>query len=227
MHSTGRYLLRNRSYNYHELITTQGFCHIAQEIFQYLDDSSLAKCRQVCKNWQQFIDNSFDYFFYTRFLTKYKTEENALFESADEGFWPVFRCIFEQAKVKNPADEKGYTPLHFAAWEGHLQIVQLILQNTKRIHPKTDYHGFTPLHYATLSGHLPVIKCLLKRKTQKLPKDEDGKTPLHLAAENGHFEICKLILDNVSDKHPLDRMEEAPLHRAWENGRLSVCKLFE
>ena len=40
-----------------ELITR--FAHIAEQIFQQLDDKSLTNCREVAKSWQKFIDDRY------------------------------------------------------------------------------------------------------------------------------------------------------------------------
>ena len=33
------------------------FTHLGEDIFDSLDDKSLAKCRKISKNWKSFIDN--------------------------------------------------------------------------------------------------------------------------------------------------------------------------
>ena len=38
-----------------DLITI--FPHIIQQIFEQLDNKSLANCREVAKSWQEYIDN--------------------------------------------------------------------------------------------------------------------------------------------------------------------------
>ena len=47
---------------YYKLICTQGFAHIAQQIFDYLDFRTLITARTVCKSWQTFIDNEFSFY---------------------------------------------------------------------------------------------------------------------------------------------------------------------
>lgn len=44
----------------------------------------------------------------------------------------------------NKGDEFGETPLHYAAMEGHVALVEMLLQN-RAIIEKADRHGRTPL----------------------------------------------------------------------------------
>lgn len=46
--------------------------------------------------------------------------------------------------------------LHFASWEGHLEIVKLLLEKGAKINIKDQYNE-TPLHYAIKNNHLEVI----------------------------------------------------------------------
>ena len=43
--------------NQQNLIKFRGVPHIGTQIFEELDNQSLTKCREVCKSWQELIDN--------------------------------------------------------------------------------------------------------------------------------------------------------------------------
>ena len=62
---------------------------------------------------------------------------------------------------KNPADYYGgRTPLHFAAWHGHLEICKFIAERIENIFPVT-FVGSTPLKMAQLRGHFMIAEYLL------------------------------------------------------------------
>ena len=65
---------------------------------------------------------------------------------------------------KNPADNEGYTPLHIAAQQGHLNVCKLIIENVIVKNPSSD-KGETPLSLATQYSHEKVCKLFTKRKT--------------------------------------------------------------
>ena len=43
--------------HFHEVIVTQGFCHIFERILLLLDAKSIVACRQTCQAWHDFISN--------------------------------------------------------------------------------------------------------------------------------------------------------------------------
>ena len=54
------------------IVQTPGFFHISQQIFGYLDNPTLAICRQVCQEWRFIIDE----FWLLRRLQRFKRKVN-------------------------------------------------------------------------------------------------------------------------------------------------------
>ena len=54
-----------------------------------------------------------------------------------------------------PNRQFGFTPLHYAAKEGHLDVCRLILERVEDKNPEA-IGGWTPLHSAADNGHLEV-----------------------------------------------------------------------
>ena len=53
-------------------------------------------------------------------------------------------------------DPSGWTPLHSAAFEGHHNVCNLIMDTVVDKNPK-DATGLTPLHAAAQEGHKEVV----------------------------------------------------------------------
>ena len=126
----------------------------------------------------------------------------------------------------NPINEdgpEGYTPLHAAALNGHLQVCLFILDRVQNKNPAVR-SGLTPLHLAANRGHEEVFKAIANEIEDKNPADNEGETPLHGAARMGHLGICQFILDRVADKNPSNNFGRTPLHHAAENGHEDVFK---
>ena len=150
-----------------------------------------------------------------------------------------------QWKTKNPKNNDGETPLHKAAFDGNIKIVELILENIIDKNPANKY-GQTPLHYAALIGRFDIFKLIFDNVQEKMPRDYIGDTPLHKAAKGtgnkmcgrfnpkyfikkekcNHPEICKFILDNVNDKNPQNCFNKTPLLLATESNHSSVIDIL-
>ena len=70
----------------------------------------------------------------------------------------------ETLEDKNPEQIKGdagYTPLHAAAENGHVEVCRLIMDAVEDISPKTKKDKTTPLHLAAKNGHKAVQGLIL------------------------------------------------------------------
>ena len=119
----------------------------------------------------------------------------------------------------------GSSPLHFAAYNGHLEVCKLIMDNITDKNP-TNMEGETPFHFAAKKGQLAVCQFMLENLSDKNPRDRVGITPLHHSAQYGHVELCKLIMENLVDKNPSCSCDDTPLSLATRNKKSEVCRLF-
>lgn len=55
-------------------------------------------------------------------------------------------------ELVNTPDNAGYTPLHYAARKGYINICKTLLQNGAQIDAKTKSGLATPLHKAAAAG---------------------------------------------------------------------------
>ena len=67
----------------------------------------------------------------------------------------------EKVDNKNPAKNNGWTPLHFAARNGHLEACRAIMGKTVDKNPKAN-DGLTPKDVARNNGHLVIVKLFTK-----------------------------------------------------------------
>ena len=84
------------------------------------------------------------------------------------------------------------TPLHWASYNGHLQMAQLLLNNGAEI-DKVRYDGSTPLIIASRYGHLEVVKLLIEHQADVQLKTKWGETALYYARKRGRTAIEKAL----------------------------------
>ncbi|MGN1308266.1 MAG: ankyrin repeat domain-containing protein [Akkermansia sp.] len=75
-----------------------------------------------------------------------------------------------ETKTKN-----GYTPLMWAAAQGHEAVVRLLLDKGADIEAKDNF-GYTPLMWAAKNGHEAVVRLLLAKGADVEAKDNFGHT---------------------------------------------------
>ena len=76
--------------------------------------------------------------------------------------------------------DRGYTPLLRAAYNGDEAVVRLLLEAGAAKEAK-DKYGNTPLIWAAENGREAIVPLLLEAGADKEAKDKDGGTPLILS----------------------------------------------
>lgn len=117
----------------------------------------------------------------------------------------------------------GYTALHAAAQEGHLEVVELLL-SLGACAMSRACDGSTPLHLAAQNGHAKVVARLLRCEDMFMNPDRLGRYPIHLAAWKGHEDVCMLL---VSAGAVINRQAHSgitPLLAAAYQGHKDVVK---
>lgn len=92
----------------------------------------------------------------------------------------------------------GNTPLHMAAANGHLDIVDKLLQaNAQHI---KNQAGNTPLHWAAANGHDQVVNLLLQKVKgiDVLSKNQFGRSALTEGFSSQKTEVVKHLLEHDS-----------------------------
>ena len=86
------------------------------------------------------------------------------------------------------------TPLHIAAQEGQIEIIELLLKLGANINHIGE-NGRTPLHAAVAFKEPKATRTLLENNADITIKDKQGYHPISLAQEKGYQEIVTLLED--------------------------------
>ena len=114
-----------------------------------------------------------------------KTEMNYLNASGES---PLMMAALKgeaelaEKMVKKGADvnKTGWTPLHYAASNGHIAIIKMLLENHAYIDAESP-NGSTPLMMAGMYGSIEAVKLLLDEGADPLLKNLQGLTALEFA----------------------------------------------
>ena len=151
----------------------------------------------------------------------------ALFEAVSKGNVDECQRLIQAGANVNFTNDDGWTPLHWAAFDGHLKVCRLLINEGRAdVHAVTNDNR-TPLHLAAWWGHVAVCRFLIEQGAIVNATNRFGWTPLHLAAQNGHVEVCQLMINTGrANVNAIDGSDRTPLHWAARYGHVELCRLL-
>ena len=125
-------------------------------------------------------------------------------------------------------EDQILNPLHFAAANGDLELVYILLWlgGTESMTEVAGTLG-TPLHQAVANGHKNIVSLLLNEGCPINVVDSEGKNLLHYAIQYGHIDFIGMLAEQGLDVNVSDNEGRTPLHYAVASGQLkTVCTLL-
>ncbi|RWQ97089.1 ankyrin unc44 [Paecilomyces variotii] len=140
-------------------------------------------------------------------------------------FDPIFSASdFGFVDVNAPAIESRRTPIHQAAQNGHLKVVELLLEHGAMADPIDSDH-ITPLWSAAQEGHYDICKLLLENDVAiEVESSDAARRPMHQAAQCGHLRIVELLLSYGAAPDPTDNSGITPLWSAAQQGHAKIVR---
>ena len=89
-------------------------------------------------------------------------------------------------------DKDGWNALHWAAFHGNLEIINLLLPFIDDVDSK-DHQQRTPLQLAAIEGHQSIVRTLIKWGASASVKDGSGRTVM----EQAILYRQKYVLENL------------------------------
>ncbi|XP_051241422.1 ankyrin repeat domain-containing protein 49 [Dicentrarchus labrax] len=128
-------------------------------------------------------DHSEEWYLEKEETLKDKPKELILWAAENNRLATFHRLLTADPLLVHCCDEDGYTPLHRAAYSGHVDVVSALLAAGSKINPRT-IDGWTPLHSACRWSRVTVASLLLRHGAELNAQTNGGLTALHLAASH-------------------------------------------
>jgi len=124
---------------------------------------------------------------------------NALHHAALKGNPSAMRILLSKTNRHWIVEEKkddGYTALHLAALNNHVQIAELLIHIGKANLDRQNVNLQTALHLAVERQHVQIVKLLVREGANLNIPDKDGDTPLHEALRHHTLSQLRQLQDN-------------------------------
>jgi ankyrin repeat protein len=168
--------------------------------------------------------------------TALHTVSRGEFDSQEQGV-STARLLLERGVDVNAREKYGRTSLHYAAFEGRVEVAQVLLDHGANANLETNV-GETALHLVSRGEYnfeehgVGIARMLLEHGVDVHARNKFYATALHLAAFRGRPEIVQLLLDhganpnaeNEKGRTPLDSVTRGK-YKSREHG-VSIARLL-
>jgi len=148
----------------------------------------------------------------------------ALYLAAQIGLVEVVDLLIKLGADLLIRNSVGWTALHSAAFNGHLECVKLFTEKNPTTINEITNDGDTAVLLAAHNVHVDVVDFLIKSGADLSFREKRlGCTALHSAAAKGHLECAKLLTE--TDPTTINKITndgETALYLAAQNGHIKV-----
>lgn len=127
-----------------------------------------------------------------------KQDESPLMLASLQGMLKVCEQLIARDADVN---KTGWTPLHYAATNGHLAIISLLLENHAYIDAASP-NGTTPLMMAARYGSSAAVKLLLDEGADPSVKNVNGLTALNFAQQASRPDAIDILTKSLRTTLP-------------------------
>ncbi|KAM8832900.1 ankyrin repeat domain-containing protein 6b isoform 1-T2 [Spinachia spinachia] len=135
----------------------------------------------------------------------------------------VVQLINKGARVA--VTKYGRSPLHLAAYKGHIAVVRILLKAGCDLDIQDDGEQ-TALQRAAAVGNGDVISALIQEGCALDRRDKDGNAALHEVSWHGFSQSVKVLVKAGANAHAKNKAGNTALHLACQNGHAQSSKVL-
>jgi ankyrin repeat protein len=123
----------------------------------------------------------------------------AMLRAANGGDATAIRTLIDgDASLVHVRDEHGSTPLHRAAWKGHLEAARVLIAAGADVNAqdRQPHYGGTPLHTAAHGNQRSVADLLIAHGADVAARNAAGRTPLDETTAHKATPVARLLREH-------------------------------
>ena len=122
----------------------------------------------------------------------------------------------------------GWSPPLSASYGGHIDVLQLLVDNYHCDPSQGDDDGVTSLHVATYKGHINIAQYLVNEcHVDPDRADSSGNTPLLYSALGGQVDLVTFFLKKKCNVSQVNREGSSLSLLACKSGRVALVRQLE
>jgi ankyrin repeat protein len=141
--------------------------------------------------------------------------------AAYHGVLEIVELFLTNKASADSQNAEGWTPLHAASEQGHMDIVQFLVKDSKAKVNVLNKQGTTPLYHAVTANKKQVVAFLLKHGADVNLGKKGGWKPLHSACRKVGADIVRLLVEYNAEIDEAN--EEVKVRDAQRRNTPSEC----
>eukprot|EP00189_Rhodosorus_marinus_P012659 CAMPEP_0184746210 /NCGR_PEP_ID=MMETSP0315-20130426/8750_1 /TAXON_ID=101924 /ORGANISM="Rhodosorus marinus, Strain UTEX LB 2760" /LENGTH=146 /DNA_ID=CAMNT_0027218641 /DNA_START=131 /DNA_END=571 /DNA_ORIENTATION=- len=126
--------------------------------------------------------------------------DDLLYSARSGDLEDAIQCLKDNpgiAKYKSKSCS-GATPLHYAAANGHVEIMRLLISHGADLNAVNEY-GNTALHFAAINGKVDAVQLLLNHKANAALPNEFNRNPFDEAVAKNNGRIRHMLMTHIEE----------------------------
>ena len=128
--------------------------------------------------------------------------------------------------ILNEFDKNGYTPMHWAVYEGSLEIAKYLIDNNAIFDSTSNTSNQSPVHWACAKGRMEMVALLVEKGANVNARDCKGYSPLITASQYGNAALVTYLISRGADLDAEDNNGDNALHWAVFKAHPDVTRLL-
>ncbi|CAD7698109.1 unnamed protein product [Ostreobium quekettii] len=199
-------------------------CHISEQLRMLWRSEILELMRACCAMDPKERPSMDDVCSCLEMCAKQQKGTTCLHWAAEQGLTAMTTLELTESNVDSE-DHNGWTPLMFAAENGHTATAELLLNRGACVN-LTKQNSWTPLILAADGGHMDTAELLVDRGASVDMTNKMGDTPLMYAADGGHGDMAEMLLSRCATVDIANENGRTALMFAGDRGHTSIVRLL-